>query len=50
MATTTATIELEAAIVGDDGKGSWTYVLLPGSEAVLGTGRSMRIAREEDGR
>lgn len=39
-----ATIEIESTITRDQQKGGWTYVLLPGSRDVLGTGRPVRIA------
>ena len=37
------TIEIESTITRDAHKGGWTYVLLPGSSEVLGTGRSVRV-------
>ncbi|MGM1029163.1 MAG: DUF1905 domain-containing protein [Actinomycetota bacterium] len=37
------TIEIESTITRDEHKGGWTYVLLPGSRDVLGTGRSVRV-------
>ena len=48
MATTKAAIELEATIVSDESKGGWTYVLLPGSKEVLGTGKAVRVTGEVD--
>ncbi|MCH1881654.1 DUF1905 domain-containing protein [Agrococcus sp. ARC_14] len=48
MSATTTAIELEATIVRDKQKGGWTYVLLPGSKAVLGTGNPVRVEGSVD--
>jgi len=32
-----------STIVVDEHKGGWTYALLPGSRAVLGTGRAVKV-------
>lgn len=43
-----AAVEIEATIVQDAHKGGWTYVTLPGSNAVFGTGKPLRIAGTVD--
>ena len=45
----TATIELEATLVGSAEPGAWTYAIVPNSAAILGTRKPVRVTGTVDG-